>query len=229
MAPYQTFVEKYTGLPINALIRGLGGMFGRSAAASERQGPYVPDRIRNAPTPLPLPPAPTGVAPGMGTTTIVRGDDDQYRQLLSQYGSLAKAGKQEEAEKLGMEIWEKKYGKTPMGQPGGAVGSHNPLMQSTFGYQAGQGPAATSKAFNLPQGFDVSQNFSVAANAVPAPWHTQGQAVSAPYQEAMDKAFEKTNPMNLMSQQQPGLPEDVGEKVRSFLTGKGQFMYNKQD
>lgn len=44
------------------------------------------------------------------------------------------------AEDIGMQIWQSKYGNTPMGQPGGAIGSYNPLMQRTFGYQTGQAP-----------------------------------------------------------------------------------------
>ncbi len=44
------------------------------------------------------------------------------------------------AEDVGMQIWRQKYGGTPMGQPGGAVGRFNPLMDHTFGYQAGMSP-----------------------------------------------------------------------------------------
>lgn len=44
------------------------------------------------------------------------------------------------AEDIGMQIWRQKYGATPMGQTGGAVGSFNPLMDRTFGYQAGMAP-----------------------------------------------------------------------------------------
>jgi len=40
----------------------------------------------------------------------------------------------------GMAIWAAKYGGTPMGQPGGAVGMDNRLMQRTFGYQTGSAP-----------------------------------------------------------------------------------------
>ena len=40
----------------------------------------------------------------------------------------------------GIAIWQQKYGNTPMGQPGGAIGTFNPLMQSTFGYQTGSAP-----------------------------------------------------------------------------------------
>ena len=39
-----------------------------------------------------------------------------------------------------MQIWQQKYGGTPMGQPGGAVGMDNPLMLKTFGYQSGSAP-----------------------------------------------------------------------------------------
>ena len=40
----------------------------------------------------------------------------------------------------------------------------------------------------------------------------QGMAVSEPYEEANEKAFEKNNPMNAISQETP-----VGDKVSAFL------------
>lgn len=46
----------------------------------------------------------------------------------------------ETAEKLGEEIWRKKYGATALGKEGGVVGSYNPLMQELLGYQAGGAP-----------------------------------------------------------------------------------------
>lgn len=259
MAPKRTLVERYTGLPINALaqqldLSRLGGplrqlqsgiqSFGRAASAAmdpgeawlqegerqarnrpERQGPtrdiYEQPGVgffdRQSGRFLGKAPA----APGMGVTPIVRQEDDQYRQLLSQYGALQKEKKFEEADKLGMQIWEQKYGKTPMGQPGGAIGEFNPLMQSTFGYQAGQRPGAQEQAFRSPPGVDVSAGFALAANAVPAPWNTQGQAVSAPYREAMSKAFEKTNPMNLLSQESFKPSGDIRDRVNFFL-GQGK-------
>jgi hypothetical protein len=42
---------------------------------------------------------------------------------------------------MGLQMWQQKYGATPMGQPGGAIGSFNPLMQQTFGYQTGMAPS----------------------------------------------------------------------------------------
>jgi hypothetical protein len=40
----------------------------------------------------------------------------------------------------GMAIWAAKYGNTPLGQPGGAIGRKNPLMEEFFGYQTGMSP-----------------------------------------------------------------------------------------
>lgn len=51
----------------------------------------------------------------------------------------------------------------------------------------------------------------------------QGMAVSEPYEEANEKAFEKNNPMNAISQETP-----VGDKVSEFLKriggGAADFM-----
>ena len=65
--------------------------------------------------------------------------------------------------------------------------------------------------------------FSGAANAVPAPWNTQGQAVSAPYTEAMGEAFKKTNPMNLVSQQPIEMDNEIGARVQDFLKRRAQW------
>lgn len=207
-----------------------GVPYGRSAAAEEvpaptqRQGPtrdiyeqpgvgYF-DRtsgrfLSGAPSASQLPP------PGQGTTTIVRGtrdgvtpdrtQSDEYRAQLAQYGALSKAGKQEEAEKLGMEIWQQKYGKTPMGQPGGAVGAFNPLMQKTFGYQKGASVTEPSYAGS------PSADFAVAANAVPAPWNQQGMKVS--------QEFAGVVPFQAAKTTGEGMPafQTTGEKAEEFL------------
>jgi len=57
---------------------------------------------------------------------------------------------------MGLAMWQEKYGKTPMGQPGGAIGSFNPLMQSTFGYQAGMSPGDVGKTITNPSVVPVS-------------------------------------------------------------------------
>ena len=63
---------------------------------------------------------------------------------LQRYENARKAAKTQEemnaARDIGMQIWQQKYGNTPMGQPGGAVGVRNPLMDRTFGYQTGSAP-----------------------------------------------------------------------------------------
>ena len=45
----------------------------------------------------------------------------------------------------------------------------------------------------------------------------QGMAVSEPYEEANEKAFEKNNPMNAISQETP-----VGDRVDEFLGRMGK-------
>jgi hypothetical protein len=64
------------------------------------------------------------------------------------------------------------------------------------------------------QQIDAGTNFSVAANAVPAPWNVQGAMVDlnrgAPALFAAQA--EKTNPMNASSQEMP-----VGDRTREFL------------
>ena len=45
----------------------------------------------------------------------------------------------------------------------------------------------------------------------------QGMAVSEPYEEANEKAFEKNNPMNAVSQETP-----VGDRVSDFLKMMGR-------
>jgi len=63
---------------------------------------------------------------------------------LQRYDKARAAAKTQEemnaARDIGMQIWQQKYGNTPMAQPGGAVGVTNPLMQRTFGYQTGSAP-----------------------------------------------------------------------------------------
>jgi hypothetical protein len=134
-----------------------------------------------------------------------RTQSDEYRAQLAQYGALSKAGKQEEAEKLGMEIWQQKYGKTPMAQPGGAVGAFNPLMQKTFGYQKGASVTEPSYAGS------PSADFAVAANAVPAPWNQQGMKVS--------QEFSGVVPFQAAKTTGEGMPafQTTGEKAEEFL------------
>jgi hypothetical protein len=73
---------------------------------------------------------------------------------LQRYETARKAAKTQEemnsVRDMGMQMWQEKYGKTPMGQPGGAVGSFNPLMQKTFRYQTGGAPGSTTTPGEVP-------------------------------------------------------------------------------
>jgi hypothetical protein len=63
---------------------------------------------------------------------------------------------EQSAEDLGMQMWRNKYRSTPMGRTGGAVGAFNPLMQSTFGYQAGMSPNQITQTITNPSTVPVA-------------------------------------------------------------------------
>jgi len=217
------------------LNRVQGRPIGRSAAAEpvttqQRQGPtrdiyeqpgvgYF-DRtsgrfLGGAPTAPALPVTTNvgrGAAPGQGVTPIVRSEDDAYRQLLSQYGGLQKEKKYEEADKIGMQIWQQKYGKTPMGQPGGAVGARNPLMEKMFGYQAGASTTNPSYAGSQVQPLG-GEDFAMAANAVPAPWNQQGAMVDE------NRGIANLQPEQAKFTTGEGMPAfpTTGQKAEDFL------------
>ena len=100
-------------------------------------------------------------------------------------------------------------------QGGPTLAPDGQTVMGDLGSRAQSEGGYTMETFN-PTGF------SGAANAVPAPWNTQGQAVSAPYTEAMGRAFEKTNPMNLVSQQPIEMNNEIGARVQDFLKRRGQ-------
>lgn len=68
----------------------LGSLFAprKAYAQGERQGPYVPDRIKNAP-PTPILPGAGTVAPITSPNTTFQAADDEYNRLKSQYGGPA--------------------------------------------------------------------------------------------------------------------------------------------
>lgn len=189
--------------------RPASAMAGPEPIAGDPTGRYAPGFMQQS---WEAPAAPHLPPPGHGSTKIVQASDDAYRQLLSQYGNLQKEKQYEEAEKIGQEIWQKKYGKTAMAQPGGAVGAFNPLMQSTFGYQKGASvdqPSYAPSASQIQPLGDAA--FSVAANAVPAPWNQQGAKVSGEFAGVVPFQVAKTTG--------EGMPafQTTGEKAIEFL------------
>ena len=75
--------------------------------------------------------------------------------LMQQWSAAQKAKDYTTADQLGKQIWQNKYGGGHMGQPGGAVGSFNPLMQKTFGYQSGMSPGDIAQTITNPSAAPV--------------------------------------------------------------------------
>ena len=76
---------------------------------------------------------PTAIVSGLTPAGEVdRSQSDEYKSQMAQYRNLIAKEKQQEAKDLGMEIWKQKYADTAMAQPGGAIGSYNPLLARMF-------------------------------------------------------------------------------------------------
>lgn len=83
---------------------------------------------------------------------LQRYEDARKKAVAAGPGSAA----EQSAEDLGMQMWRNKYQSTPMGRTGGAVGAFNPLMQSTFGYQAGMSPNQITQTITNPSTVPVA-------------------------------------------------------------------------
>lgn len=123
---------------------------------TERMGPPVPPRISNAPVSPTASPADRAYQQEASRVAQLTAQDPE----LQRYEKARSAAKTQEemnaARDIGMQIWQEKYGGTPMGQPGGAVGSFNPLMQKTFGYQAGMSPNQIAQTITNPAAIPVA-------------------------------------------------------------------------
>jgi len=166
---------------------------------------------------------------GSNPNAIVQGQDgigEEYRQRMTAYNNQAILARQslegydpskgplpgaaQEAQDQGMDIWRGLNASTKMVQPGGAVGTFNPLMQGRGdvpsmeelwkgigGGAPTSGPsdeaikAAMAKGqYNAPAG---SPNpFGQPANSVPAPPQQQGNAISGAFAPAQAEAAKYT-------------------------------------
>ena len=151
MIPNTGIKEEYGGRPFNAI----------------ETGKYGPTDWNPSANPLRVPPAPVlPLSTGGAADRAYQQELSRTAQLTAQDPGLqryekarAAAKSQEEMNSvrdMGLAMWQEKYGKTPMGQPGGAIGSFNPLMQSTFGYQAGMSPGDVGKTITNPSVVPVS-------------------------------------------------------------------------
>ena len=153
------------GLPGGAQAAGpFGprGIFGQRPTAASQSRPPMPNLPKDYKrTELAAGAAAEAFRPGAGFPGQQAAGDRAYQQEFSRVAQLtaqdpelqryeaarklavapgATPEQVQSAENIGMQIWQQKYGNTPMGQPGGAVGRNNPLMDRTFGYQSGSAP-----------------------------------------------------------------------------------------
>ena len=132
--------------PLNAIDTGKYGPTDWNPSAN-------PSRVPSAPV---LPPSTGGAADrayqSAKTETAAMVATDP---LMQQWNAAQKAKDFATADQLGKQIWQNRYGKTEMGQPGGAIGATNPLMRSTFGYQTGMSPGDISQTITNPAAVPV--------------------------------------------------------------------------
>lgn len=141
-------------LPPGAWMDEVGRVGGMSDVDAGRLGGYmdeigrvfVPEKVGKPPAAPQLPPParssadipartvqPTAIVTGVTPTgELDRSQSDEYKSQMAQYRNLIAKEKQQEAKDLGMEIWKQKYADTAMAQPGGAIGSYNPLLARMF-------------------------------------------------------------------------------------------------
>jgi hypothetical protein len=112
----------------------------------------VPDQLASSPEEVASTPAERSYQSAKAETAAMVATDP----LMQQWSAAQKAKDFTTADQLGEQIWQNRYGKTEMGRPGGAIGSFNPLMQSTFGYQAGMSPGDIAKTITNPSAIPVS-------------------------------------------------------------------------
>jgi len=192
--------------------------------------------IASTPAPRSQAPAPrgqistAGAGPnGPNPNAIVQGQDgigEEYRQRMNAYNNQAILARQslqgfdpsngplpgaaQEAQDQGMDIWKGVYAGSKMAQPGGAVGTFNPLMQARGDVPsmeelwkgigggaptAGPGDEAIKAAMAKGQYHAAAGSpnpFGQPANTLPAPPQQQGAAVSEPYAAAQAEAAKNT-------------------------------------
>ena len=138
-----TGIKKEYGGALNAIDTGKYGPTDWNPSAN-------PSRVSSSPGPARGPADRAYQSAKAETAAMVATDP-----LMQQWSAAQKAKDYTTADQLGKQIWQNKYGGGPMGQPGGAVGSFNPLMQKTFGYQAGMSPGDIAKTITNPSAAPV--------------------------------------------------------------------------
>ena len=75
--------------------------------------------------------------------------------MMQQWEAARQAKDYATADQLGKQIWQNTYGQKAIGQPGGVIGSTNPLMRRTFGYQTGMSPSDIAQTITNPAAIPV--------------------------------------------------------------------------
>ena len=139
-----TGIKKEYGGALNAIDTGKYGPTDWNPSAN-------PSRVSSTPGPARGPADRAYQSAKAETAAMVATDP-----LMQQWSAAQKAKDFTTADQLGEQIWQNRYGKTQMGRPGGAIGSRNPLMDSTFGYQTGMSPGDIAKTITNPSAIPVS-------------------------------------------------------------------------
>jgi len=139
-----TGIKKEYGGALNAIDTGKYGPTDWNPSAN-------PSRVSSTPGPARGPADRAYQSAKAETAAMVATDP-----LMQQWSAAQKAKDFTTADQLGEQIWQNRYGKTQMGRPGGAIGSRNPLMDSTFGYQTGMSPGDIAKTITNPSDIPVS-------------------------------------------------------------------------
>ena len=139
-----TGIKKEYGGALNAIDTGKYGPTDWNPSAN-------PSRVSSAPGPARGPADRAYQSAKAETAAMVATDP-----LMQQWSAAQKAKDFTTADQLGEQIWQNRYCKTEMGRPGGAIGSRNPLMDSTFGYQTGMSPGDIAKTITNPSDIPVS-------------------------------------------------------------------------
>ena len=135
------------------------GLLGSEVVGDDAFAPVISTAL--TPPPAPMLPSPTQGAAArayqqeLSRTAQLTAQDPELQRYEAARAAANTPENDSSVRDTGMEMWQKKYGQTPMGQPGGAIGSFNPLMQSTFGYQTGMSPGAIAQTITNPAAIPV--------------------------------------------------------------------------
>ena len=135
------------------------GLLGSEVVGDDVFAPVISTAL--TPPPAPMLPSPTQGAAArayqqeLSRTAQLTAQDPELQRYEAARAAANTPENNSSVRDTGMEMWQKKYGQTPMGQPGGAIGPFNPLMQSTFGYQTGMAPGDIAQTITNPAAIPV--------------------------------------------------------------------------